>query len=158
MEGIDMTTGLYKKGLVLGIICLFFGASIVPSIAGYDKDVEKNDYMLSENEALNMKNDERNNLIKQVIESGVISNDDWLQQDKLLYSDGAADDWFGCSVSIDGDYAIVGASGDGINGAAYVSSYVQAQIGLSRRSCLLQTEQPVAVLVILFQSMETMSL
>ena len=35
-----MTTGLYKKGLVLAIICLFIGASLVPSISG---NVEKND-------------------------------------------------------------------------------------------------------------------
>jgi hypothetical protein len=36
----------------------------------------------------------------------------WSQQTKLLASDGAADDWFGSSVSISGDYAIVGADGD----------------------------------------------
>ena len=29
-----MTTGLYKKGLVLAIICLFLGAGIIPSISG----------------------------------------------------------------------------------------------------------------------------
>ena len=29
-----MTTGLYKKGMVLGIICLFIGAGIIPSISG----------------------------------------------------------------------------------------------------------------------------
>lgn len=34
-----MTTSLYKKGLVLGIICLFIGASIVPSISGADKEL-----------------------------------------------------------------------------------------------------------------------
>ena len=36
----------------------------------------------------------------------------WIQQQKLLASDGAADDLFGYSVSISGDYAIVGAYGD----------------------------------------------
>ncbi len=42
---------------------------------------------------------------------------------KLIASDAAADDTFGVSVSIDGDYAIVGASGndDGDNsGSAYI--------------------------------------
>jgi len=29
-----MTTSLYRKGIVLGIICLFIGASVVPSISG----------------------------------------------------------------------------------------------------------------------------
>jgi len=124
-----MTTGLYKKGMVLGIIVLFFGASIVPSIAGYDKDLEKNDYILSENETLNMKNDEHNNLIKQVIKSGVISNDDWLEQDKLLASDEAGDDYFGRSVSIDGDYAIVGARLDDDNGEHSGSAYVFTRSG-----------------------------
>ncbi|MFA5251685.1 MAG: FG-GAP repeat protein, partial [Phycisphaerae bacterium] len=40
---------------------------------------------------------------------------------KLLASDGAANDAFGCSVSIGGDYAIVGALGDdGEKGSAYI--------------------------------------
>jgi len=124
-----MTTGLYKKGLVLGIICLFFGASIVPSIACYDKDVEKIDIILSENETFNMKNDERNNLIKQVIESGAISNDDWLEQDKLLASDGAEGDRFGFSVSIDGGYAIVGSPWDDDNGQNSGSAYIFTRSG-----------------------------
>jgi hypothetical protein len=43
------------------------------------------------------------------------------QQDKLLAADGAADDWFGFSVSISGDYAIVGADGDdSYTGSAYI--------------------------------------
>jgi len=48
----------------------------------------------------------------------------WVQQAKLLPSDGAADDQFGVFVSINGDYAIVGATrGDGNetnSGSAYV--------------------------------------
>ena len=43
----------------------------------------------------------------------------WTKQAKLLASDGAAFDFFGGSVSIDGDYAIIGAPGD-IRGSAYV--------------------------------------
>jgi hypothetical protein len=124
-----MTTGLYKKGMVLGIIVLFVGASIVPSIAGYNKDVEKIDIILSKNETLNMKNDERNNLIKQVIEGGVILKGNWLEQDKLLASDGAERDWFGLSVSIDGDYAIVGAYLDDDNGEHSGSAYIFKRSG-----------------------------
>jgi hypothetical protein len=50
---------------------------------------------------------------------------EWLQVAKLTASDGAADDWFGRSPSISGDFAIVGASRSdtpaGANaGAAYV--------------------------------------
>lgn len=49
----------------------------------------------------------------------------WAQQAKLLASDGANGDGFGSSVSIDGDYAIVGAPNDdntvnGEEGSAYV--------------------------------------
>ncbi|MFZ1687818.1 MAG: fibronectin type III domain-containing protein, partial [Flavobacteriales bacterium] len=33
----------------------------------------------------------------------------WAQQQKIVASDRAADDWFGCSVAINGGYAIVGA-------------------------------------------------
>ena len=55
------------------------------------------------------------------------TNGTWSEQCKLLASDGAASDWFGCSVSIsnDGDTVIVGANRDdnekGISaGSAYI--------------------------------------
>jgi|GEM_PF-2423013 len=115
---------LLKKGLVLGIIVLFVGASVVPSIAGYDKDVENTDYIIDENETINMKNDDYSNLMKQVIENGVISKNDWTEQNKLLASDGATNDEFGISVSIDGDYAIIGAYKDDDNGVNSGSAYV----------------------------------
>ncbi len=45
----------------------------------------------------------------------------WIQQAKLTAADGAYDDEFGISVSIDGDYAIVGAHGvNDYTGAAYI--------------------------------------
>ena len=43
----------------------------------------------------------------------------WSEEAKLLPSDGAAGDWFGFSVYISGDYAIIG-SGSSPLGAAYV--------------------------------------
>jgi hypothetical protein len=47
--------------------------------------------------------------------------DSWIEEAKLLASDGAADDSFGHSVSIDGDYAIIGANWKGAYvGAAYI--------------------------------------
>ncbi|MCD4829420.1 MAG: T9SS type A sorting domain-containing protein [Candidatus Cloacimonetes bacterium] len=48
----------------------------------------------------------------------------WTQQDKLTADDGAAGDFFGCSVSISGDYAIVGAYGDDDNGDMSGSAYM----------------------------------
>ena len=48
----------------------------------------------------------------------------WVQEQKLLASDGVSGDWFGGSVSIDGNVALVGAQGnddtDYNSGSAYV--------------------------------------
>jgi len=49
---------------------------------------------------------------------------DWVEETKLTASDGGAYDNFGTSVSISGDYAIVGASGDNDNGSHSGSAYV----------------------------------
>ena len=48
----------------------------------------------------------------------------WSQQTKLLASDGAAGDVFGCSVAISGDFAIVGAFGDDDKGSDSGSAYI----------------------------------
>jgi len=48
----------------------------------------------------------------------------WTEQAKLIASDGAEGDEFGCSVSINGDYAIIGASDDDDNGDRSGSAYV----------------------------------
>jgi hypothetical protein len=48
----------------------------------------------------------------------------WVQEQKLLPSDGAAYDYFGWEVSINGDVALVGAVGDGDNGDESGSAYV----------------------------------
>ena len=52
----------------------------------------------------------------------------WSEQAGLTASDGTSDDYFGCSVSIDGDYAIVGAYGKNVSsnlyqGKAYIFHY-----------------------------------
>ena len=49
---------------------------------------------------------------------------DWAQEAKLLPSDGAAEGLFGCSVSISGDTAVIGAWGDDDNGGYSGSAYV----------------------------------
>jgi len=48
----------------------------------------------------------------------------WIQQNKLLALDGADEDWFGVSVAINGNTALVGASGDDDNGSKSGSVYV----------------------------------
>ncbi|MFH1614791.1 MAG: FG-GAP repeat protein [Planctomycetota bacterium] len=48
----------------------------------------------------------------------------WPEQDKLLASDGVANDSFGASVSISGNYAIVGSAEDEDNGSRSGSAYI----------------------------------
>jgi len=48
------------------------------------------------------------------------SGSTWTQQAKLNASDGAANDYFGFSVSVYGDTAVIGANEHGNNGSAYV--------------------------------------
>ncbi len=55
----------------------------------------------------------------------------WVQQAKLTASDGAANDYFGVSVSISGDYAIVGAPLDDDKGADSGSAYIFLRGGTS---------------------------
>lgn len=52
------------------------------------------------------------------------SNGSWSEQAKLTASDGLAFDYFGTSVSISGDTAVVGAEGVDINGSASGAAYV----------------------------------
>ena len=54
--------------------------------------------------------------------------DNWGEVKKLIASDGAAEDFFGWSVSINGDTAIVGARLDDDNGSASGSAYVYQQV------------------------------
>ncbi|WP_026775628.1 Ig-like domain-containing protein [Polaribacter sp. Hel_I_88] len=52
-------------------------------------------------------------------------NNNWVEEAKLTASDGAADDYFGWSVTISGNRAVIGARlADGYIGAAYVFSFV----------------------------------
>ena len=59
------------------------------------------------------------------------SDTSWTQQAKLLPSDGAASDLFGGSVSISGDYAVVGAWRNDDNGTNSGSAYVFKRTGTS---------------------------
>ena len=54
----------------------------------------------------------------------VRSNGVWSEQQKLTASDGASGDYFGISVSIDGDTAVIGARYDDDNGSNSGSAYV----------------------------------
>ena len=53
----------------------------------------------------------------------------WSQQAKFTASDGAATDWFGYSVSLDGDTALIGSRNDDDKGADSGSAYVFTRSG-----------------------------
>jgi hypothetical protein len=55
----------------------------------------------------------------------------WIEEAKLLASDGAADDYFGRSVSISGDVAVIGAYGDDDLGSRSGSVYIFRDNGTS---------------------------
>ncbi|MGI6496310.1 MAG: FG-GAP repeat protein [Kiritimatiellia bacterium] len=57
------------------------------------------------------------------------SGSTWTQQAKLTASDGADEDYFGCSVALDGDTALVGAFWDDDNGTDSGSAYVFTRSG-----------------------------
>jgi hypothetical protein len=59
----------------------------------------------------------------------VRSGTTWIEQAKLTASDGATADAFGFSVSISGDYAIVGANSDDDNGTNSGSAYIFVRSG-----------------------------
>ncbi|MBI9075731.1 MAG: FG-GAP repeat protein [Desulfatibacillum sp.] len=53
----------------------------------------------------------------------------WTQTDKITANDGATNDYFGCSVSLNGDYALVGAYMDDDNGSDSGSAYIFKRSG-----------------------------
>ena len=53
----------------------------------------------------------------------------WREQQKLYATDGAVDDFFGWSVSVSGDTAVIGAWGDDDNGSRAGSAYVFVRDG-----------------------------
>ena len=59
------------------------------------------------------------------------SGTSWAQEAKLLPSDGAVDDFFGGSISISGDYAVMRASGHDDNGDLSGSAYLFKRSGTS---------------------------
>jgi len=61
----------------------------------------------------------------------VRSGTTWTQQQKLTASDGAAGDWFGISVDLDGETAVIGATPDNGEGSHSGSAYVFVRSGLT---------------------------
>ena len=65
----------------------------------------------------------------------VRNGEGWVQQAKFIASDAEESDWFGGSVSINGDTAIVGATGNYLGGSTYIYNFtttLSPQITVSR--------------------------
>ena len=148
-----------KNGLVIGIIFLFAGASVLPSISGFNNQKYKNidninlleDWL--EQDILKATYAELEDTFGHQVSIdgdtaiiGAYLNDDyglnsgsayifvrsgstWIQQEKLLPSDGAPGDYFGVSVSIYEDTAVVGAELDDDLGDKSGSVYVFTRSG-----------------------------
>ena len=110
--------GLFMKMkcLVVGIILLFIGTCIIPS---------------APSRFTTSKLTNGNNLVTantQRILSQPFARDTWSEMQKLNASDGATDDRFGRSVSLDGDTVLIGAADDD-NGDDSGSVYVFTRMG-----------------------------
>jgi len=69
----------------------------------------------------------------------------WTQEAKLTSSDGAASDYFGHSVSLSGDYALIGAYYDDDNGTDAGSAYVYSGILFPNAVALIRPEDGALV-------------
>ena len=67
-----------------------------------------------------------------------LSSGSWSQVAKLTASDGSSNDYFGCTVAVDDDTAVIGAFGSGSAGAAYV--FVRTSTGWSQQAKLTSSD------------------
>jgi len=92
-----------NKKIICLFICMQFVITAIPTVES-----------LNENE--------KYSTILEIVENS--SLDDWSEMQKLLALDGAGYDNFGVSVSLDGDYALIGADKDDDKGIDSGSAYV----------------------------------
>ena len=105
-----MKNNRVETGFIFVVIILLMGAFIIPSITGYNDNSFKDIFP--------------GRLIEQTVENRLFSNNAWLEQDKLIASDGGDSDNFGSAVSLSGDYAIIGVYRDDDSGNDSGSAYV----------------------------------
>jgi len=110
-----------EKKLIGMLVCMLLIAATVISVAGTTND----DKTFRE-----ISGDYRDS-VQKIIDACLIMTG-WSQQAKLIAADGEADDYFGVSVSINGDYAIVGVYGDdNNNGIDAGSAYIFKRTGMT---------------------------
>jgi len=107
---------LKRKELSIIFTFLIIGISIVPSIVGHNDPTSISVY--------------HNDFISMTADKGGVRGG-WFQHDKLVASDGDIGEFFGESVSISGDYVVIGAHNDDDNGFGSGSAYVFKRDGSS---------------------------
>jgi len=108
-----------KKIIGLFIVTLLIATAVLPVVGNMN---------IEENANTEKEKGTNGNLNQKIIDNNDIMAN-WVELDKLTASDGAKEDFFGGSVSIDGDFAIVGAPYDDDNGLYSGSSYIFIRIG-----------------------------
>ncbi|HIH29034.1 MAG TPA: hypothetical protein HA260_04435, partial [Thermoplasmata archaeon] len=88
-----------KKKIIGLFVCMMLIATVIPVVTS-------------------VKNSVFNSTVPNTQQTSMAVN--WTEMQKLLASDGTTNDFFGISVSIDGDTALIGAHNDSGKGAAYV--------------------------------------
>lgn len=107
------------KRKIIGIfVCMLLITTATLQVVGKMNDNEITDKPFSDDICF----------VQQTISKGSIMLN-WLQQAKLIASDGAMSDRFGGPNSIDGEYAIIGAYNDDDNGADSGSAYIFKRSG-----------------------------
>ncbi len=105
-----MRKNVYKKYLVFMVVFLFLGIVILPSISG---NIKKTSLIFNENVFNSIKPNNKLPVLN--------PNSIWIQQAKIQSLDGSDYERFGFSVSLDGDYMLIGANNaDSSKGSAYV--------------------------------------
>jgi predicted amidohydrolase len=110
-----------KKGLVFTVILLFIGVSFQPGILAVDKETDENNKLKNNNEVGTIDGFDESFQKKRMENHPILDRND---MQELFASDGATGDQFGYSVSIDGDYALIGAVEDDDNGDYSGSAYI----------------------------------
>jgi hypothetical protein len=115
-----MNKHVLSKICVISIMILLLSAGIVTSTNGNI-------------ETTNPKQDKTENIIRETetLSTPLTPPTSWIEQTKLLASDGDDGDYFGISVYLDGEYAIIGAPYDDTNGEDAGAAYIYMRDGSS---------------------------
>ena len=90
---------------------------------GYSVDISKDGTRMIVGAYLDDEADATNEGSAYIYEKNLTTGE-WEEKQKLLASNGGRDDWFGYSVAIEGDYAIVGAHYEDTNGGNAGAAYI----------------------------------